>query len=53
MPSTSEVWMTIERGFRKKFPYSVGSLDRKHLFNKCPPHSGTEYYNYKKTFSIN
>ncbi|XP_050664577.1 uncharacterized protein LOC126965177 [Leptidea sinapis] len=52
MPSTADSWMNIERGFRRKFPHCLGSIDGKHINIESPPHSGTEYLNYKKTFSI-
>lgn len=44
--------MNIERGYRRKFPHCLGATDGKHIVIENPPHSGTEYFNYKKTFSI-
>ncbi|XP_028159473.1 uncharacterized protein LOC114352172 [Ostrinia furnacalis] len=52
MPTTAEGWLNIEEGFRTKFPHCIGSLDGKHVVIESPTHSGTEYFNYKKTFSI-
>lgn len=52
MPTTAEGWLAIEEGFQTRFPHCVGSLDGKHIVIECPPHSGTEYYNYKRAFSI-
>ncbi|XP_045490097.1 uncharacterized protein LOC123690556 [Pieris rapae] len=52
LPLTAIGWIAIERGFRSKFPHCVGSLDGKHIVIESPPHSVTEYYNNKKTFSI-
>ncbi|CAH1963709.1 unnamed protein product [Acanthoscelides obtectus] len=52
MPTTAEEWLKIEKGFRTKFPHFIGSLNGKHIVIDSPSHSGTEYFNYKKTFSI-
>ncbi|XP_050311513.1 uncharacterized protein LOC126747063 [Anthonomus grandis grandis] len=52
LPDTPEQWLAIEKGFRKKFPRCVGAFDGKHIVIKCPPHTGSEYYNYKGTYSI-
>lgn len=52
LPETPEQWLAIEEGFRKKFPRCVGAIDGKHIVINCPAHSGSEYYNYKGTYSI-
>lgn len=52
MPSTQDEWLVVEKGFSKNFPHAIGAMDGKHIVIQCPSHTGSEYYNYKKTFSI-
>ncbi|XP_049700170.2 uncharacterized protein LOC126055353 [Helicoverpa armigera] len=52
IPSCPEEWLRIERGFARKFPRAVGSIDGKHIVLDCPFNSGSVYYNYKRTYSI-
>lgn len=42
-----------ERFFRKwNFPHCCGSIDCKHVVIQSPIHSGSEFINYKGTFSV-
>jgi len=52
MPSTQDEWLVVEKGFSKNFPHAIGAMDGKHIVIQCPSHTGSEYYNYKKTFGI-
>lgn len=50
-PEGPQSWLQIEKGFRN-FPRCIGAIDGKHIVIQSPMHSGSEYYNYKKSFSI-
>ena len=54
IPTKAADWAVISDGFLKKwnFPHTLGALDGKHITCKCPPRSGSTYYNYKKYYSI-
>ncbi|XP_071153583.1 uncharacterized protein [Mytilus edulis] len=53
-PGTMDDWKRIAEGFMEKwnFPHALGALDGKHVACKCPPGSGSTYFNYKKFYSI-
>ena len=52
-PSTDE-WRSIAGRFEERwnFPLCCGALDGKHVVIKAPVHSGSQFYNYKGTFSL-
>lgn len=52
MPSTKEEWLNVEKGFRGNFPHAIGAMDGKHIVIQCPVHTGSDYFNYKRSFSI-
>lgn len=54
LPTDSGQWQEIANAFLQKwnFPHTIGALDGKHIACKCPPGSGSTYYNYKKFFSV-
>lgn len=54
MPATSDDWKYVEYGFRNRwnFPGCVGALDGKHIVIRAPPATGSDFYNYKNSFSI-
>ncbi|XP_017464460.1 PREDICTED: uncharacterized protein LOC108357901, partial [Rhagoletis zephyria] len=47
-------WESIALEFYTKtgLPHCVGCIDGKHISIRCPPRSGSLYYNYKKYHSI-
>lgn len=50
----SEEWKKKSEEFLLKwqFPNCIGALDGRHIEIQAPPCSGSEFYNYKKYFSI-
>lgn len=51
---TEEMFREIAMEFYEKwnFPNCLGAIDGKHIRLKCPPHSGSMFYNYKQFYSI-
>jgi hypothetical protein len=54
LPKTLQEWLTIAKGFEElwNFPHCLGALDGKHIVIQSPFNSGSEYYNYKTSFSV-
>lgn len=52
-PSTPEEWLKIAKVFedRWNFPNCIGAGDGKHIRIRCPPNTGSDFYNYKSFFS--
>ena len=54
VPSSSQEWLQISESFLSRWNFSnyLGAIDGKHIQIRSPPGTGSEYFNYKKTFSI-
>ncbi|XP_049944325.1 uncharacterized protein LOC126426454 [Schistocerca serialis cubense] len=54
IPATENDWSETACLFSQilQFPHCDGAIDRKHIVLQCPVGSGSEYYNYKGSFSI-
>lgn len=54
VPKSEEEWRHIETGFSAQwnFPHCCGAIDGKHIQVQRPPNSGSQFYNYKGTYSI-
>ena len=53
-PCSAAEWKKIAVGMSNDwdFPNCVGALDGKHIAIECPANSGSNYYNYKKFYSL-
>ncbi len=53
-PETAEEWIQVAKGFEKKwnYPFALGAIDGKHCTVQAFPNSGSEYHNYKGSFSL-
>ena len=53
-PSSEHEWKCIAKDFSDHWnvPNCLGAIDGKHVVIQAPAHSGSAYFNYKKTFSI-
>ena len=55
VPDSERDWLDIERRFAHRWDYinTIGAIDGKHVIMIKPRKSGSTFYNYKQTFSIN
>ena len=55
VPSSENEWLEVERRFANRWDYvnTIGAIDGKHVVMIKPRSSGSTYYNYKQSFSIN
>ena len=53
-PNSPQEWRQIAKDYESmwNFPHCLGAIDGKHCSIQCPPNTGSEYFNYKKFFSI-
>jgi hypothetical protein len=53
-PASIQEWNKIIHDFKEKwnFPNCLGAINGKHITIQAPAHSGSLYFNYKKTYSI-
>ncbi|XP_062541375.1 uncharacterized protein LOC134209404 [Armigeres subalbatus] len=53
-PKSTEEWRSVMNDFAIKwnFPGCIGALDGKHILIRNPPDGGSDYYNYKGSYSI-
>lgn len=55
LPSPTMIrFLEISNEYYKRWniPNCIGAIDGKHVNIKQPPNSGSEFFNYKKTFSL-
>ncbi|XP_018360040.1 PREDICTED: putative nuclease HARBI1 [Trachymyrmex cornetzi] len=53
--ATQNNWRKVAEDFERicQFPHCIGAIDGKHVIIQAPPRSGSSYYNYKGSHSIN
>ena len=54
MPGDADDWRLIGVNYEHvwNFPHCVGAMDGKHVLIRAPDNSGTQFFNYKGTFSV-
>lgn len=54
VPQTAADWLSLSGDFERlwNFPHCIGAIDGKHVMIRCPPKSGSTFFNYKGRFSV-
>ena len=54
LPRNENEWLQVANEYYAQwnFPMCLGALDGKRVLISKPPHSGSEYYDYKSHFSV-
>lgn len=54
VPKSEGDWKIIQQDFFNKwnFPFCCGAIDGKHVLIRNPPKAGSDFFNYKKTYSV-
>ena len=54
LPTSATEWLQVAQLFetRWQFPHCIGAIDGKHVMIQPPVGTGSEFFNYKKSFSI-
>ena len=53
-PNSETQWENVSRRFDIlwNFKQYLGAIDGKHMVMQAPPRSGSDYFNYKKTYGL-
>ena len=54
VPSCQDEWIAVAADCDRlwNYPNCIGAIDGKNCSIQCPPNTGSEYFNYKKFFSV-
>ena len=53
-PNSETEWKNVSRRFETlwNFKQCLGAIGGKHVVMQAPPRSGSDYFNYEKTYSL-